>query len=389
MGFMDTTGEIEYINEVIALQGEVKKLLEQNVNIIIALGHADHDKDMEIAYEVEGLDLVIAGHRNVYYWNGTNANVEQIDKAVVVTQQSGRRVPIIQSYSYDKYLGQIDLKFNTDGEVSSYEVNPILLDSSIVQDAEALQILTSRSAQLASKSLEIVGQTAVVLDGESCGVEECNLGNLVADAINYYYAINYHGESWTDAPITIIPAGAIAASISPSNRPASITIGDLISAIPTESNLVAVTMSGPVLLEVLEHAISTYDVNGANDQFLQFSGIRVVYNISRSPGSRVVRAVVRCWACFVPEFFTIDDWNSYKVLMPAALANGNYGYSMLSELTNRTNLEYDEVTCTAEYIRLRSPVYPEVAGRIQFENSATSIRSTIILLLVLLTLFIV
>lgn len=388
MGFMDSTGEIEYINEVIALQDEVKKLQEQNVNIIVALGHADHEKDMQIAYEVEGLDLIIAGHRNVYYWNGTNASVQQVDKAVVVTRQSGRRVPIVQSYSYDKYLGQIDLKFNTDGEVSSYDVNPILLDASIVQDAEALQMLTSHSAHLAPRSQEIVGQTAVVLDGESCGVEECNLGNLVADAINYYYAINYNGEEWTDAPLTIIAAGAIAASISPTNRPASITMSDLMNAIPTESNLVAVTMPGPVLLEVLEHAISTYDVNGTNEQFLQFSGVRVVYDISKAPGLRVVSAVVRCWACLVPEFFTIDE-RSYKVLMPAALANGDYGYSMLSELTTRTDIEYDEVTCTAEYIRLRSPVYPEVAGRIQFGSSATILKSTIIVLLVALTYFIV
>lgn len=389
MGFMDTTGEIEYINEVIALQDEVKKLQEQNVNIIVALGHAHHDKDMEIAYEVEGLDLVIAGHRNVYYWNGTNANVQQPDKPIVVIQQSGRRVPIIQSYSYDKYLGQIDLKFNTDGEVSSYDANPILLDSSIVQDTEALQILRNHSAELSPRSLEVVGQTAVVLDGESCGVEECNLGNLIADAVNYYYAVHYDGDQWTDAPVTIIPAGAISASISPSNRPASVTMGDLMSAIPTESNLVAVNMSGTVLLEVLEHAVSTYDETNPTGQLLQFSGIRVVYDLSKQTGSRVVRAVVRCWQCRVPEFYTIDSWRNYKVLMPAALANGDYGYSMISQLTDRTNIDYDEVTCTAEYIRLRSPVYPEVAGRILLRNSATIIGSTLILLLVTLIPFIV
>lgn len=385
MGFMDTTGEIEYINEVVALRDEVKKLQEQNVNIIVALGHADHDKDMEIGYEVEGLDLIIAGHRNVYYWNGTNTNTQQVDKAIVVIQQSGRRVLIVQSYSYDKYFGQIDLKFDTDGEVSSYDVNPILLDSSIVQDAEALKILKNHNAQSAPRSQELVGQTAVVLDGESCGVEECNLGNLIADAINYYYAIHYNGEGWSDAPITIFPAGAIAASISPSDRPASITMGDLMNVIPIESNLVAVNMTGTILLRVLEHSVSTYSANNSNGQLLQYSGIRVVYDISKEPGSRVVSAVARCSACSVPEFFTIDDTRRfYNVLMPAVLANGGYGYSMLSDLTTKTDIEHDAVTCTAEYIRLRSLVYPEVAGRARYENSATIIRSTILLLVTLI-----
>lgn len=392
---MDTTGEIEYINEVLALQDEVKKLQEGNVNIIVALGHGDLDKDMEIALEVEGLDLIIAGHRNVYYSNGTRADVQQVDKAIVVTQQSGRRVPIIPSYSYDKYLGQIVLKFNSDGEVSSYKVNPILLDSSIVQDAEALQILTSHRTQLALRSQEVIGQTAVVLDGESCSVQECNLGNLIADAINYHYAVNYNGERWTDAPITIIPGGDIVASISPSNRPADVTLGDVMSTISTGSNLVAVNMSGTVLWTVLEHSVSTYSASSPTGQLLQFSGIRVVYDLSRNSGSRVVSAVVRCWSCFVPEFFTIDGWRTYKILMPAAMANGAYGYSMLSELTDKTNIAYDEVTCVAEYIKLRSPVYPEVAGRILWLNyddepdSATVISSTITLLFVTLIPFIV
>lgn len=389
MGFMDTTGEIEYINEVIALQDEVKQLRQHNVNIIVALGHAHQDKNMEIAYEVEGLDLIIAGHKNVYYWNGTNTDIEQVDKPIVVTQHSGRQVLIIQSYSYDKYLGQIDLKFTADGEVSSYDVNPILLDSSIVQDVEALKILTKHNTPIAPRSQEIVGQTAVVLDGESCGIEECNLGNLITDAINYYYAINYDGEGWTNAPITMIPAGAVAASIELSNRPASITMDDLKSAIPTESNLVAVNMSGTILLQVLEHAVSRYDVSRPTGELLQLSGIRVVYDLSKEPGSRIISAVVRCWACLVPEFFMIDNWRFYNVLMPTALANGGYGYSMLSELTTKTDLEYDEVTCTAEYIRLRSPVYPEVAGRIQIRSSATIMTSTIIALLITFIPFIV
>lgn len=390
MGFMDSTGDIEYVNEVLALQDEVKKLEEQNVNIIVALGHGDLDKNMEVALEVEGLDLVIAGHRNVFNWNGTIADVQQVDKAIVVTQQSGKQVPIIQSYSYDKYLGQLDLKFNSNGELTSYDVNPILLDSSIAQDSEALQILTSQSTQLTLRSQEVIGQTAVVLDGETCSVEECNLGNLITDAINYVYAINYNGERWTDAPITIIPGGAIAASISPSNRPADVTLANVMAAIPTESSLVAVTMSGTVLMEVLEHSVSVYSASRPTGQLLQFSGIRVVYDLLQEPGSRVVSAVVRCWSCFIPEFFTIDAWRDYKILMPAALANGAYGYTMLSTITNRTEIGYDEVTSTAQYIRLRSPVYPEVAGRITLLNSATIVvTSTITLFFVTLIHFIV
>lgn len=364
---LDSIGNIEYIDEVIALKEEVAKLQAQNINIIIALGHSDINKDIEIAKEVEGIDLVIGGHKNTFLWNGTNAEVQETSQPIVVTQESGRKVPVVRSQAYNKYLGRLQVSFDTEGEIISFNAEPILLDASVTQEAKALRIITKYNTGVVSKSTEIIGQTAVVLDGDSCKLEECNLGNLIADAMMYHYALRYEGERWTDAPVAIIPSGAIGASIAPSNRPASVTRGDLLAALPTESHIVAVNMTGTTLLQMLEHSVASYSPSNPKGELLQFSGIRVTYDLARERGSRVVNAVVRCWACFVPQFFVIDDWKAYKILMPASLADGEYGYSMLLGLP-REDLEYDELTSTAEYIELRSPVYPDVAGRINLLN---------------------
>jgi len=50
-----------------------------------------------------------------------------------VTQQSGRRVPVVQAYAYTKYLGQLSLGFDSMGEVTYASGNPLLLDHNVAQ----------------------------------------------------------------------------------------------------------------------------------------------------------------------------------------------------------------------------------------------------------------
>lgn len=373
---LDSVGNVEYIDEVLALTEEVKSLQTLNVNIIIAIGHSSLAKDKEIAQGVPGLDIVISGNKNKFYWNGNTVPTAQ--ETLLITQESGKTVPIIFSSAYDKYLGSVRLIFNADGEIVNYDNKPINLDSSIPQDLSSVEIIKKYNTDLVSRSQEVIGTTAVVLDGTSCFREECNFGNFVTDAIVYYYAINFENERWTDAPIAIIHSDAIGNSIAPTNRPASVTRGDVLAALPVEGNLVTVTMNGNVLREVLEQSVYNYNSRTPSGQFLQFSGIRVAYDLENEPGSRLVSALVRCWNCFVPQFYEIEDNRDYKVLMPEALADGQYGYSMLVGLP-RDNLNYDEVTCASEYFRMRSPVYPEVAGRIHLSGSASAISSSLLL----------
>ncbi|XP_050348019.1 uncharacterized protein LOC126771897 [Nymphalis io] len=373
---LDSTGNVEYIDEVIAVQDEVNKLKQLGIKIIIALGQSETKKDVNIATEVDGIDLVIAGHQNIFFSNGTNAedNFDNTIKPIVVSQKSGKQVPIVQSYAYNKYLGRILLVFNAEGEITKYQVDSILLDQSVPQNIEIAEIVTRSSDQFVSLNATI-GNTLVDLDGDTCGVEECNLGNLVLDSVILYYAARFKDERWTDAPVAIINGGAFTGTISPESRPFPVSRADILTSIPESQNLVAVTMNGTVLKQVLEHSVSDYRLSDSSGRFLQFSGIRVTYDLAKEPGSRVVNVVVRCWDCLVPQFFEIDNRN-YKILMPASLANGNNGYDMLVGLP-KEELSYDAVTCTTEYIGMKSPIYPEIAerslGNHEFDNGVSGL----------------
>ncbi|KAL4718668.1 hypothetical protein ACJJTC_000397 [Scirpophaga incertulas] len=361
--FLAKSNEVEYIDEIDALKIEVLNLQNKGVKIIIALGHSGYLKDLEIAKKVEGLDLVIGGHSNTFLWNGTT--IPDIDDSqgpypTYVKQASGRSVLVVQAYAYTKYLGKLHLVFNLEGDIISADGQPILLNQRIPQDPELLAIVDDYKSKLKNVTEGMVGETKNILDGLSCQYKECNLGNLIADAIFYTYTENYIGKYWTDVNVAFIQGGGIRASIDSADN--VISKGDLLTVLPFGGNIAKLTINGSIMLQILEHSVSKYSLLDTPGEFLQFSGLKVVYDTRKPVGKRVVSVKVRCSSCKVPEYFALEKKKEYKILIPVFLALGGDGYFMLIDIPHEKQ-GYDELYCTQNYISKRSPVYPEVEGR--------------------------
>lgn len=86
-------------------------LKSKGVNIIIALGHSGYDVDRTIARDCPLVDVVIGGHSNTFLYTGDQPDIEPIDGPypTVITQKSGKKVPVVQAYAYTKYLGELEL----------------------------------------------------------------------------------------------------------------------------------------------------------------------------------------------------------------------------------------------------------------------------------------
>lgn len=377
---------VEYIEEVIAIRYEAARLKKEGVEILIALGHSGFTKDLEIAKKVEDIDLVIGGHTNTFLWNGTSPDAEKPEGPypTYVQQASGRLVPAVQAYAYTKYLGKMHIVFNGNGEIISIDGKPVLLDNSIPQDLEVLEIVERYRADVMKVTEVIVGNTSVVLDGQSCRLQECNMGNLITDAMVHKYASEYKGEGWTDAPIAIIQGGGIRASIAHMYLPAQVTRGDLLIVLPFDGNMVKVNINGTYILKMLEHAVAGYNTVRPLGSFLQFSGLKVEYDFSKRSGMRVAKAFIRCGMCKVPEYFPVNKTKIYNILMPSFLSMGGDGFSVFTDLL-ATPLIYDELESTTEFVRGHSPIYTAVENRIviknikKFINSAASSKFSFIL----------
>ncbi|XP_047991993.1 protein 5NUC-like isoform X3 [Leguminivora glycinivorella] len=356
---------VEYVEETVAIKQEVAKLKKEGVKILIALGHSGFAKDLEIAREVEDIDLVIGGHTNTFLWNGTTPDVEVAEGPypTLVKQRSGRLVPAVQAYAYTKYLGKLHIVFNTEGEIVSYDGNPVLLNSSVPQDPEVLTIVNRYRGEVLKISEVVIGNSSVILDGHSCRLRECNLGNFITDAMVHKYASSYKGVGWTDAPIAIMQGGGIRTSIAHVDLPTVVTKGDLLTVMPFDGNTAKVTLNGTRVWNMLEHAVARYNPKRPPGQFLQMSGLRVEYDFRYPPGKRVVKVSVRCGMCPMPTYSVLNKTATYKILMPAFLSTGGDGFDMFYGRPSQP-LVYGELAATIDFLNKTSPVYPATEGRI-------------------------
>lgn len=355
---------VDYTDEIVAIKKEVTNLQHEGVRIIIALGHSGYLQDQQIAKEVEGVNIVIGAHSHTFLWNGTSPDSEEPEGPypTYVKQTSGKIVPVVQAYAYTKYLGKLRLLFDAHDELIVSTGAPILLDNTIPEDPDVARMLKVYEQNVDNVAGEVVGSTTINLEGQHCNKKECNLGNLITDAMVYHYAAQYEGKHWTDAPIALLQAGSIRASIIRNRLPSDLSVGDLMAVMPFKGPLATTTLNGSTLLQALEHSVANSQEPRARE-FLQLSGLKVIYDCNKPVGSRVIRALARCWACSIPEYFKVENKVVYKVILPYIIAQGGDGFSMLADQPGQP-LPYNELNSTIYYVQKYSPVRPELEGRI-------------------------
>lgn len=173
-------------NVTAAVEAEAKRLYEkEGIRIIMAVGHAGYEVDLEVA-RVPYVDVVVGGHTNTFLYKGMppDREIPEDEYPRLVKKEDGTEVPVVQAFAYGKYLGLLNLTFDTQGILTHWSGNPILLNSKIPQDPDILVDIEEWDAKVNARVKVQVGKTRVLLDGErtSCRRGECNLGNLVADA---------------------------------------------------------------------------------------------------------------------------------------------------------------------------------------------------------------
>ncbi|XP_012218401.2 protein 5NUC [Linepithema humile] len=373
---LSTTNNVIFKDEVESIREEVKKLKSQGVDILIALGHSGFDTDKKIAREVKDIDLVIGGHTNTFLYRGMPPDVEVPEGfyPTEVLQDDGRKVYVVQAYAYTKYLGNFSVSFDVQGEITYIQGNPILVDSSVKEAEDVLKKIAEMRGPIDDLERMAIGKTRVLIDGDSknCRRKECNMGNLICDAILDYYAGEYLDiNGWTDTAIAIQNSGSIRSSITRA-RNDEVNRADIISVFPFENIILKVSMTGEQILSMLEWSVynlndttSTGNLHGA---FLQYSGLQVVYNVNQPRNSRVVSVQVQCAACRVPMYSELQRNATYNVFINDFLAKGGDGFHMLEGLET-TTLGITSADILQQYFEKHSPIHPGLEWRITYTTN--------------------
>ncbi|MEL7149484.1 MAG: bifunctional metallophosphatase/5'-nucleotidase [Pseudomonadota bacterium] len=325
-----------------AVQAEVDALTAEGVNKIILLSHSGYPTDNVIALNTTGVDLIVGGHSNTFLSN-TDEDADGPYPDVV------NGVPIVQAYAYGKYLGELEVVFDDEGNVTSASGEPILLDASVAEDEATKARIAELAGPLDEIRNEVVAEAADSIEGDRsvCRAMECPMGNIITDAM--LDRVKDQGIE-----IAIQNGGGIRASIDAG----PITKGEVLTVLPFQNTLSTFQVSGATIVAALENGVSQLE-DGAG-RFPQVSGISYTFDPSSEPGSRISDVMV--------GGAPIEMDKMYGVVSNNYLRNGGDGYDMFVNAENAYDFGPDLADVTAEYMAAQGPVTPFTDGRITIKE---------------------
>ncbi|BFZ25409.1 hypothetical protein BsWGS_28448 [Bradybaena similaris] len=370
--YVSSPGNVTFVDELAAVQGEIDKLVAQGLQIIIALGHSGFAIDRDLAAHLKNVDIVVGGHTNTFLYNGTAPSSEvasDLYPTVVENVHDRRPVLVVQDYAYGKYLGELHVTFNNQGDVIRWSGNPILLDGSVAKDNETEELLQRYLPEVEKMKSTVIGQAQVELKADRvlCRTTECNLGNLVADALVHQNLQHASNDSWADVGIAVVNAGSFRSSI----NKGPITIEEVVFVQPFRNTVSVMEILGQTLIDMLELGASKWTQNRdeAFGGFLQVSGLQITYDIRRPEGQRVVEVLAVCTRCLVPTLEPLLPLLPYKILASAFIINGGDGYHMLpGKVRAVLDIGYLDTDILLNYIKKFTPIVTGLQGRIRHFN---------------------
>jgi len=339
---------VKFADEIETLKKQVEALKAEGVNKIIALNHDGYVKDKQIAASVAGISVIVGGHSHTLL---SNTDPQALGPyPTLVKGPSGRDVPIVQAKSYSKYLGELKVTFDDDGNVIRSEGAPILLDSSVVPDPAYLARVKELAKPIEALKAKKVAESSGVIEAarEICRVVECSMGNLVADAM--LDRVKDQGMT-----IAIINGGGLRASIDAGD----VTMGEVLTVLPFQSTLSTFQLKGADVVAALENGVSQID-QGAG-RFAQVSGVKYAFDVSKPVGQRVSAVEVRDGSGWKP----IDTAATYGVVSNNYMRAGGDGYKIFaSNAQNAYDYGPGLEAVVSDYLAKNTPYKPYTDGRI-------------------------
>lgn len=329
---------ISFSDPVAAVQGEVDRLTAEGVNKIIVLSHSGYRTDQRVAAETTGVDVIVGGHSNSLLSN-TNERAEGPYPTMV------GETAIVQAYAYGKFLGELNVTFDDEGNLTEAKGEPIIIDSTVAQDGATQARIAEAAEPLEEIRNKVVAETAAEIVGvrEDCRARECAMGNLIADAM--LARVKDQGVE-----IAIQNGGGIRASIDAGE----VTMGEVLTVLPFQNTLSTFDVTGETIIAALENGVSEYE-EGAG-RFPQVAGMSYVFDVAQPAGSRISDVKV--------GGAPIDPAKVYSVVSNNYVRNGGDGYDMFKTAENAYDFGPDLADVTAEFLAAKGPYAPYTDGRI-------------------------
>ena len=336
--------KITFSDPVAAVQAEVDRLTAEGIDKIVVLSHSGYRVDLMVAEKTTGVDVIVGGHSNTLL-----SNTDEKAKGPYPTMVGD--TAIVQAYAYGKYLGELSVTFNDDGVIASANGEPLLIDGNVVEDEATLSRVDELSKPLDDIRMKVVAVSASPIEGnrEVCRVQECEMGNLIADAM--LDRVADQGIS-----IALMNSGGIRASMDEGE----VTMGEVLSVLPFQNTLSTFEISGADVVAALENGVS--QVEEVKGRFPQVAGIKFTWDASQPAGEGRVQDV---WVQNKGDWVAIEPATMYGVVSNNFVRGGGDGYDMFAtNASNAYDFGPDLDVVLAEYMAANGSYKPSVEGRI-------------------------
>lgn len=323
----------QYTGDV--LPREASKLRTLGADIVVLLSHMGLDDDIAVAQNFDCVDVVLGGHHHV-----------AIDPPIVVTNEAtGKRIPVVHSGAFSKFVGRLDLVIR-DGALLSHDYELFAIDGSVPADPYVMDILEEYEDELEDHydMDQVIGYAESTLTRYGTTGGDSMMGNFTADAMRFYEGV--------ETEIAITNTLGIRSDISPGD----ITLDDIYNAMPFENTITTLTVTGREVQELLDYVAERSSERGCNSQ-AQVSGIRFDMNCADEVAENIVINGV-----------PMEPDDTYELATNNYIANGGSGFDMLERNTTQqpTDISIRDVVIASirSYHTLPQDGVAEEEGRI-------------------------
>ncbi len=327
-----------------SIQKAVSELAKQKVNKIILLTHVGYEREIELAQQIDGIDVVVGGHSHTPLGDFGNADLPQSRGLypTVINKAGKARTLVVQAWEWGKVLGKMTVVFDGKGEIIGWkDAKPIVIDSTVPEDpfikslVEAFQkpILQLKNSELGFAETAIEKSTT--------------MGELIADAQLKATEIN-------GAVIALMNPGGIRAGL----EPGKIIFGDVIGVQPFNNTLVVLELTGAEIKAGLEQ-MAGRDGGG---QFLRVSqNSSYAVDFSKPIGARISSILI--------NGETLIETKTYRVVMNSFMAGGGDGlYAFRDAKGYRYDTGLLDVDALIETIKAKSPIKVGFQNRVRVKS---------------------
>jgi len=355
MSMVDNIKNVDFKPAKESVAKYVKIVRDQNVDLVIVVGHmglpyepepvyekrylSGEERDearrwgydsQEIAHEVEGIDVFFGGHMH----KGFKQAWEDPDTHTLV----------FQGYAYGSNVGHVTLKIDKETKtLAGYEAPAIyegvlvtVFEDEFIPDTEISKVILEQQIIAEEGMDDPIGKADVHLSKLGSGAQNV-IGNMVCEAMLGY----------TGADFAFMNLGGIRDEIGKG----TITYRDVFKVMPFDNQIIMAEVSGAFLKDIIEARVA------GSRHGLRVAGVKVVYSKKRKSQDRVTLLEVGG-----------EPWSAtrmYKITTTDFLMQGNAGLQLLTKVPedNITRYEIGLRDAIVEYIKYNSPISAEIDDR--------------------------